>query len=163
MILAGHGRIEKESLPITVLLLKGEDKVTLLEEENKKGIVKVFVNKDDFEKIELTKSRPARLQPRTIYPHGFVSGSSRPAFQGVTHPGIALAFYSLNFGVLMASEASEPPKGLVDVPGLRPGWTQPRVDNIVLRWDRVVTNGIRTDPTEYDVSTRTSIPLGERM
>ncbi|KAM7489670.1 hypothetical protein LguiB_027154 [Lonicera macranthoides] len=53
----GHLKsIEKESLPITVLLLKGEDKVTLLEEENKKGIVKVFVNKDDFEKIELTKS-----------------------------------------------------------------------------------------------------------
>ncbi|KAM7520002.1 hypothetical protein LguiB_018964 [Lonicera macranthoides] len=34
-------------------------------------------------------------------------------------------------------------------------------DNIVLRWDRVVTNGIRADPTEYGMSTRTSIPLGE--
>ncbi|KAM7469348.1 hypothetical protein LguiA_007531 [Lonicera macranthoides] len=50
--------------------------------------------------------RPARPQPRNIYPHGFVSGSSRPASQGVTHPGIALAAYSLNFGVLMGSEAS---------------------------------------------------------
>ncbi|KAM7502862.1 hypothetical protein LguiB_001766 [Lonicera macranthoides] len=29
---------------------------------------------------------------------------------GVTHPGIALAAYSLNFGVLMGSEASEPQK-----------------------------------------------------
>ncbi|KAM7465239.1 hypothetical protein LguiB_012801 [Lonicera macranthoides] len=46
-------------------------------------------------------------------PHGFVSVSSRPASQGVNHPGIALAAYSLNFGVLMGSEASEPPKGLV--------------------------------------------------
>ncbi|KAM7498043.1 hypothetical protein LguiA_022457 [Lonicera macranthoides] len=32
---------------------------------------------------------------------------------GVTHPGIVLIHYSLNFGVLMGSEASEPPKGLV--------------------------------------------------
>ncbi|KAM7502666.1 hypothetical protein LguiB_001570 [Lonicera macranthoides] len=44
--------------------------------------------------------------------HGFVSASSRPASQGVTHPGIALAADSLHFGVLMESEASEPPKGL---------------------------------------------------
>ncbi|KAM7523241.1 hypothetical protein LguiA_013143 [Lonicera macranthoides] len=29
-------------------------------------------------------------QPQDIYPHGFVSGSSRPASQGVTHPGISL-------------------------------------------------------------------------
>ncbi|KAM7473941.1 hypothetical protein LguiB_021184 [Lonicera macranthoides] len=33
--------------------------------------------------------------------------------RGVTHPGIALVHYSLNFGVLMGSEASELPKGLV--------------------------------------------------
>ncbi|KAM7481121.1 hypothetical protein LguiB_005704 [Lonicera macranthoides] len=32
-----------------------------------------------------------RPQPQDIYPHGFVSGSSRPASQGVTHPGISLA------------------------------------------------------------------------
>ncbi|KAM7510636.1 hypothetical protein LguiB_009511 [Lonicera macranthoides] len=32
----------------------------------------------------------ARPQPQDIYPHGFVSGSSRPASQGVTHPGISL-------------------------------------------------------------------------
>ncbi|KAM7511839.1 hypothetical protein LguiB_010714 [Lonicera macranthoides] len=31
-----------------------------------------------------------RPQPQDIYPHGFVSGSSRPASQGVTHPGISL-------------------------------------------------------------------------
>ncbi|KAM7466015.1 hypothetical protein LguiB_013577 [Lonicera macranthoides] len=31
-----------------------------------------------------------RPQPQDIYPHGFVSGRSRPASQGVTHPGIAL-------------------------------------------------------------------------
>ncbi|KAM7475799.1 hypothetical protein LguiB_023042 [Lonicera macranthoides] len=49
-----------------------------------------------------------RPQPQDIYPHGFVSGSSRPASQGVTHPGIALVHYSLNFGVLMGSEASRP-------------------------------------------------------
>ncbi|KAM7499444.1 hypothetical protein LguiA_023858 [Lonicera macranthoides] len=60
-------------------------------------------------------------------PHGFVSGSSRPASQGVAHPGITLTAYSLNFGVLMRSEATLkrprrhilPPKGidvLVDTP-----------------------------------------------
>ncbi|KAM7473088.1 hypothetical protein LguiB_020331 [Lonicera macranthoides] len=54
---------------------------------------------------ELKMERPVRLQPRNIYPHGFVSGSSRPASQGVTHPRIALVLYSLNFGVLMGSEA----------------------------------------------------------
>ncbi|KAI5342675.1 hypothetical protein L3X38_010551 [Prunus dulcis] len=32
-------------------------------------------------------------------PHGFVSGSSRATSQWVTHPGIALAPNSLNFGV----------------------------------------------------------------
>ncbi|KAI5323853.1 hypothetical protein L3X38_032926 [Prunus dulcis] len=32
-------------------------------------------------------------------PHGFISGSSRPTSQWVTHPGIALAPNSLNFGV----------------------------------------------------------------
>ncbi|KAM7465262.1 hypothetical protein LguiB_012824 [Lonicera macranthoides] len=47
-------------------------------------------------------------------PHDFVSGSSRTASQGVTHPRIALAAYSLNFGVLMGSEANKPPKGLVN-------------------------------------------------
>ncbi|KAM7462264.1 hypothetical protein LguiA_030385 [Lonicera macranthoides] len=50
--------------------------------------------------------RPAKPQPRNIYPHGFVSGSSRPASQGITHPGIALVHYSLNLGVLMGSEAT---------------------------------------------------------
>ncbi|KAM7461705.1 hypothetical protein LguiA_029826 [Lonicera macranthoides] len=50
--------------------------------------------------------RPARPQPRTCS-HGFVFGSSRPASQGVTHPGIALVHYSLNFGVFMESEANE--------------------------------------------------------
>ncbi|KAM7479616.1 hypothetical protein LguiA_027829 [Lonicera macranthoides] len=49
-------QIEKESSPITAFLLKGENKVTLSEEESKKGTVKVFVNKHDFEKIDLTKS-----------------------------------------------------------------------------------------------------------
>ncbi|KAM7469521.1 hypothetical protein LguiA_007704 [Lonicera macranthoides] len=34
-----------------------------------------------------TSDRP---QPQDIYPHGFVSGSSRSASQGVTHPGISL-------------------------------------------------------------------------
>ncbi|KAI5339643.1 hypothetical protein L3X38_018915 [Prunus dulcis] len=33
--------------------------------------------------------------------HGFVSGSSRATSQWVTHPGIALAPNSLNFGVPM--------------------------------------------------------------
>ncbi|KAM7525084.1 hypothetical protein LguiA_014986 [Lonicera macranthoides] len=57
--------------------------------------------------------RPARPQSRNIYPHRFVSGSSRPASQGVTHPGIALVHYSLNFEVLMGSEASESPKATI--------------------------------------------------
>ncbi|KAM7480383.1 hypothetical protein LguiA_028596 [Lonicera macranthoides] len=56
-------------------------------------------------------SRPVRPQPRNIYPHGFVSGSSRSASQRVTHPGIALILYSLNFGVLMGSEARLLPNG----------------------------------------------------
>ncbi|KAI5335273.1 hypothetical protein L3X38_025406 [Prunus dulcis] len=34
-----------------------------------------------------------------LYPHSFVSGSSRATSQRVTHPGIALAPNSLNFGV----------------------------------------------------------------
>ncbi|KAM7489673.1 hypothetical protein LguiB_027157 [Lonicera macranthoides] len=41
---------------VITTFLKGENKVTLSEEESKKGTVKVFANKDDFEKIELTKS-----------------------------------------------------------------------------------------------------------
>ncbi|KAI5338114.1 hypothetical protein L3X38_017385 [Prunus dulcis] len=48
-----------------------------------------------------------RLRRRTILsalgpplcPHGFVSGNSRATSQWVTHPGIALAPNSLNFGV----------------------------------------------------------------
>ncbi|KAI5311918.1 hypothetical protein L3X38_041091 [Prunus dulcis] len=36
-----------------------------------------------------------------LCPHGFVSGSSRATSQWVTHPGIALAPNSLNFGVPM--------------------------------------------------------------
>ncbi|KAM7518788.1 hypothetical protein LguiB_017750 [Lonicera macranthoides] len=35
------------------------------------------------------RGRPG-LSPGTSYPHGFIFGSSRPASQGVTHPGIAL-------------------------------------------------------------------------
>ncbi|KAI5317159.1 hypothetical protein L3X38_036866 [Prunus dulcis] len=34
-----------------------------------------------------------------LCPHGFVSGNSRATSQWVTHPGIALAPNSLNFGV----------------------------------------------------------------
>ncbi|KAI5339519.1 hypothetical protein L3X38_018791 [Prunus dulcis] len=48
-----------------------------------------------------------------LCPHSFVSGSSRATSQWVTHPGIALAPNSLNFGVSYDSEASELPKGLV--------------------------------------------------
>ncbi|KAM7460217.1 hypothetical protein LguiB_036411 [Lonicera macranthoides] len=67
-----------------------------------------------YDIVRFGRVRPATPQGRSIYsPHGFVSGSSRPASQGVTHPGIALAADSLNFGVLMGSEASEPSKGLV--------------------------------------------------
>ena len=66
-----------------------------------------------------TTSR-ARLHLSTIlsalglpFPHGFVSGSSRATSRWVTHHGIALVRYSLNFGVPMEPEASELPKGLV--------------------------------------------------
>ncbi|KAM7524070.1 hypothetical protein LguiA_013972 [Lonicera macranthoides] len=45
-----------------------------------------------------------RPQPQDIYPHGFVSGSSRPASQGVTHPGISLV------QVRLTSEFSWDPK-----------------------------------------------------
>ncbi|KAM2657000.1 hypothetical protein EV1_012422 [Malus domestica] len=47
------------------------------------------------------------------FPHGFVFGNSRVTSQWVTHPGSALASFSLNFGVPMEPEASELPKGLV--------------------------------------------------
>ncbi|RXH97576.1 hypothetical protein DVH24_009901 [Malus domestica] len=33
------------------------------------------------------------------FPHGFVFGNSRATSQWVTHPGSALASFSLNFGV----------------------------------------------------------------
>ncbi|KAI5341801.1 hypothetical protein L3X38_009676 [Prunus dulcis] len=39
-----------------------------------------------------------------LCPHGFVSGSSRATSQWVTHPGIALAPNSLNFGVPTTSK-----------------------------------------------------------
>ncbi|KAM7473930.1 hypothetical protein LguiB_021173 [Lonicera macranthoides] len=39
---------------------------------------------------ELARSLDKKLQLGSPCPHGFVSGSSRPASQGVTHPGIAL-------------------------------------------------------------------------
>ena len=47
------------------------------------------------------------------FPHGFVFGNSRAICQWVTHDGIALASFWLNFGVPMEPEASELPKGLV--------------------------------------------------
>ncbi|RXH87362.1 hypothetical protein DVH24_034262 [Malus domestica] len=47
------------------------------------------------------------------FPHGFVFGNSRATSEWVTHPGNALASFSLNFGVPTKSEASELPKGLV--------------------------------------------------
>ncbi|CAN6691471.1 unnamed protein product [Malus baccata var. baccata] len=47
------------------------------------------------------------------FPHGFVFGNSRVTSQWVTHPGNALASFSLNFGVPTEPEASELPKGLV--------------------------------------------------
>ncbi|RXH81335.1 hypothetical protein DVH24_006160 [Malus domestica] len=47
------------------------------------------------------------------FPHGFVFGNSRATSQWVTHPGIALAFFSLNFEVPTEPEASELPKDLV--------------------------------------------------
>ncbi|KAM7460896.1 hypothetical protein LguiA_029017 [Lonicera macranthoides] len=55
----------------------------------------------------------ARPQPQDIYPHGFVSGSSRPASQGVTNPGIALVQARLT------SEFSwdpKPKRETIDVP-----------------------------------------------
>ncbi|KAM7502704.1 hypothetical protein LguiB_001608 [Lonicera macranthoides] len=54
--------------------------------------------------------RPARLQPWNIYPHGFVSGSSRPAY---THPGIALATY---LPTRLTSEFLWDPKPMWDAP-----------------------------------------------
>ncbi|RXH73916.1 hypothetical protein DVH24_016738 [Malus domestica] len=47
------------------------------------------------------------------FPHGFIFGNSRATSQWVTHPGSALASFSLNFGVPTEPEASELPKGLV--------------------------------------------------
>ncbi|CAN6695969.1 unnamed protein product [Malus baccata var. baccata] len=47
------------------------------------------------------------------FPHGFVYGNSRATSQWVTHPGSALAPFSLNFEVPTEPEASELPKGLV--------------------------------------------------
>ena len=47
------------------------------------------------------------------FPHGFVFGNSRATSQWVTHHGIALAPFSLNFGVPTEPEASELPKGLL--------------------------------------------------
>ncbi|RXH76685.1 hypothetical protein DVH24_019573, partial [Malus domestica] len=47
------------------------------------------------------------------FPHDFVFGNSRATSQWVTHPGSALATFSLNFRVPTEPEASELPKGLV--------------------------------------------------
>ncbi|CAN6578636.1 unnamed protein product [Malus baccata var. baccata] len=53
-----------------------------------------------------------RFGPRPR-PYGFVSGNSRATSQEVTHHEIALAPFSLNFGVSTEPEASELSKGLV--------------------------------------------------
>ncbi|RXH92077.1 hypothetical protein DVH24_021100, partial [Malus domestica] len=45
--------------------------------------------------------------------HDFVFGNSRVTSQWVTHPGSALASFSLNFGVPTEPEANELPKSLV--------------------------------------------------
>ncbi|KAM7483678.1 hypothetical protein LguiB_008261 [Lonicera macranthoides] len=79
--------------------------------KKRKSSKRYFVETKGREKEEEWDQRPARPQPRNIYPHGFVSGSSRSASQRVTHPGIALILYSLNFGVLMGSEARLLPNG----------------------------------------------------
>ncbi|CAN6716001.1 unnamed protein product [Malus baccata var. baccata] len=47
------------------------------------------------------------------FPHGFVFGKSRATSQWVTHPGSALAFFSLNFRVPTELGASDLPKSLV--------------------------------------------------
>ena len=47
------------------------------------------------------------------FPHGFVFGNSRATSQWVTHHGIALAPFLLNFGVPTEPKANELPKGLV--------------------------------------------------
>ncbi|RXH83286.1 hypothetical protein DVH24_005539 [Malus domestica] len=47
------------------------------------------------------------------FPHGFIFGNSRATSQWVTHPGSALASFSLNFEVPTEPEVSELPKGLV--------------------------------------------------
>ncbi|KAM7465574.1 hypothetical protein LguiB_013136 [Lonicera macranthoides] len=52
-------------------------------------------------------------QPQDIYPHGFVSGSSRPASQGVTHPGIALVQARLTSEFSWDPKPVSLPKGLV--------------------------------------------------
>ncbi|KAM7484893.1 hypothetical protein LguiA_000902 [Lonicera macranthoides] len=54
-----------------------------------------------------------RPQPQDIYPHGFVSGSSRPASQGVTHPGISLVQARLTSEFLWDPKPVSLPKGLV--------------------------------------------------
>ncbi|KAM7490551.1 hypothetical protein LguiA_033472 [Lonicera macranthoides] len=54
----------------------------------------------------------ARPQPQDIYPHGFVSGSSRPASQGVTHPGIALVQARLTSEFSWDPKPVRYPKGL---------------------------------------------------
>ncbi|KAM1576396.1 hypothetical protein ACFX15_032199 [Malus domestica] len=47
------------------------------------------------------------------FTHGFVFGNSRATSQWVTHPGSALASFSLNFRVPIEPKASELPKDLV--------------------------------------------------
>ncbi|KAM7528823.1 hypothetical protein LguiB_032233 [Lonicera macranthoides] len=54
-----------------------------------------------------------RPQPQDIYPHGFVSGSSRPASQGVTHPGISLVQARLTSEFSWDPKPVSLPKGLV--------------------------------------------------
>ncbi|KAM1271387.1 hypothetical protein ACFX2J_032211 [Malus domestica] len=47
------------------------------------------------------------------FPHGFVFGNSRVTSQWITHPGNALASFSLIFGVPTELEANELPKSFV--------------------------------------------------
>ncbi|KAM7465255.1 hypothetical protein LguiB_012817 [Lonicera macranthoides] len=65
---------------------------------------------------------PAGPQPRNVYPHGFLFGSSRPASQGVTHPGIALVQARLTSEFSWDAKPVSLPKGLV----LVSEYTQPR-------------------------------------
>ncbi|KAM7510774.1 hypothetical protein LguiB_009649 [Lonicera macranthoides] len=64
--------------------------------------------------------RTARPQPRNVYPHGFVFGSSRPASQGVTHPGISLVQARLTSEFSWDPKPVSFPKGLVSYQSTTP-------------------------------------------